>query len=54
MMRNEKHIEKICTGANFNHITKYTDNINSWFTVNSYHLSNKTNPRFVAITVWEL
>ena len=45
MLRNGKHIEKIYTGANFNHITKYIDNINSRFNVNFYHLSNTTNSR---------
>ena len=50
MLRNGKHIEK----ANSNHITKYIDNINSRFNVKSYYLSNMTNPRFVAITVWKL
>ena len=54
MLRNVKHIEKIYTGANFKHITKYIDNINSCFNVNFYYLLNKTNPRFVAITIWGL
>ena len=39
------------TGANFNDIIKYIENINSCFNVNLYYLSNKTNPRFVAIAV---
>ena len=43
MMRNEKHIENINMGANSNHIIKYIDNINSFFNVNFYYLSNKTN-----------
>ena len=41
-------------GANFNHITKGIDNINSCIKVNFYYLSNKTNQRFVALTVLEL
>ena len=39
---------------NYNHITQYNDNINSHINVNSYYLSNETNPRFVVITVLEL
>ena len=50
----EKNIENIYTGANFNHITKYIDNINSPCSVSSYYLLNKTYSRFVAITVLEL
>ena len=50
----ETNIEKVYTGNNFNHITKYIDNINSHFNVYFNYLSNKTNPRFVAIVVLEL
>ena len=50
MFLNGKHIEKIYTGANFNHITKYIDNINSRFNVNFYYRSNKTYPRLVVIS----
>ena len=49
-MGNGKHIEKIYTGANLNHITKYIDNINSRFNVNFYYRSNKTYPRLVVIS----
>ena len=41
-------------GANSNHISQYNDNINSYFNVYIYYLSNETNPGFVAITVLEL
>ena len=51
MMRNGKNIEKIYTETNFNHITKYIDNINNRFNINLDYLSDKANPRFVAITI---
>ena len=51
MLRNGKKIEKLYTEANFNHITKCIYNINSRFNVNFYYILNKTNPRFVSITV---
>ena len=38
-------------GTDFNHITKYMDNINSHINVNFHYLSNVTNPIFVAITI---
>ena len=47
-------IKFLYTGANFNYISKYNDSINNHINVNFHYLSNETNPRFVAITVFEL